>query len=204
MADDPFSIQARLNYANVLMAAGQLEDAKAQLLRAVELSPEWQAPVDVELTRILLVQKRYAEALEHLVEWPPGLDQDTGLAIVHRAIGNGAEADAAIARLAAGTGPGSAVRLSEVYAQSGDPDEAFRWMARAYERLGHNAWLSPQWHWLYPLRFSPLLTPLHEDPRWAHIRMRGMPPGAEAVLAVLPKQFEPEVKNGTGRMATTP
>ena len=82
--------------------------------------------------------------------------------------------------------PGSAVRLAEVYAHRGDLDASFRWMSRAYERLGRNAWLTPAWRWLLPLRFSPFLRPLHADSRWQDMRTRGLPPGADAAVAALP------------------
>ena len=43
-----------------------------------------------------------------------------------------------------------------------------------------------------PLRFSPFLKTLHQDPRWLPMLARGLPPGTETVLRALPEQFAVE------------
>jgi len=186
---DPFSLAVRINLANTLLAAGRLEDARTELLRAVELNPEWAPAVDVELTRILILERRYEEALQHVQGWPDSADRDQGLALIYDALGHRPEADDAIRALANGIGPGYAVRLAEVQAQRNNADEAFKWMTTAYEQLGDNPWLSTEWQWVLPLRFSPFLKPLYKDPRWAEMRVRGLPPGSQEALADLPEQL---------------
>jgi TolB-like protein/DNA-binding winged helix-turn-helix (wHTH) protein/Tfp pilus assembly protein PilF len=186
---DPVSLAARVNYGNTLIAAGRLEEARDEYLRTVELNPDWRPAADVELARILILQQRYAEALESIGQWSPGDDQDAGLALVYYAIGRRREADAAVERLRAATGPGPAVRLAEIQARRGDRDAAFEWIDEAYDRIGPRPWLSAEWQWLMPLRFSPFLQPLHADPRWPASLARGLPPGTEMVLRALPERF---------------
>jgi TolB-like protein/DNA-binding winged helix-turn-helix (wHTH) protein/Flp pilus assembly protein TadD len=186
---DPFSLAVRINLANTLLAAGRLDEARAEFLKTVEISPDWQGAVDVELGRIMILEQRYPEALDEVRRWPEGVDRDHGLALIYDALGRKPDADAAVARLLSSSEPGAAVRLAEVYASRGDVDEAFDWVATAYSRLGENPWLSVQWQWVYPLRFSPFLEPLHSDSRWTKMKTRGLPPGTEAVLRDLPAQL---------------
>jgi hypothetical protein len=107
--------------------------------------------------------------------WRDSPDRDFVLAVAGEALGRRDVARAAESRLLAGTGPANAVRLAELYAHRGQVDEAFRWINLAYDRLGANPWLSGNWQWVYPLRLSPFLEPLHDDPRWAATRQRGTP-----------------------------
>jgi len=189
IARDPFSLVVHINLANTLLAAGRLDEARTEFLKAAEISPDWHDAADVELARILILEQRYPEALQRVQSWPGGADRDHGLALIYDAQRRRADADAAVRRLREGKGPGSAVRLAEVYATRGNIDEAVRWVATAYERLGDNPWLSAEWQWVYPLRFSPFLKALHADPRWAELRMRGLPPGTQAELTALPEQL---------------
>jgi TolB-like protein/DNA-binding winged helix-turn-helix (wHTH) protein/Flp pilus assembly protein TadD len=183
---DPFSLAVRINLANTLLAAGRLDDARNELLKAVELSPDWEPAVEVELTRLMILEGRHAEALDKVRAWPPGTDRDHALALIDYALGDTAEADEAVRRLEQTPGPSAAVRLAEIHASHGDLDAAFDWVNEAYDRLGKNPWLSAEWRWVLPLRFSPFLNPLHDDARWSALRIRGLPPGTQSVLASMP------------------
>ena len=186
---DPVSLIGRVNFANTLLAAGRLDEAEAEFLKTIEINPQSRSAVEVDLGRILILRRQFAEALERIERWPSGEDRDQGLALVNHALGRDAEADAAIRRLIQGTGAGGAVRLAEVYAYRGNLDESFKWMATAHERLGRNAWISAEWEWVYPLRFSPFLKPLRADPRWSQVSTLGLPPGTHDVLEALPEQL---------------
>jgi hypothetical protein len=46
--------------------------------------------------------------------------------------------------------------------------------------LGPNPWLSDEWQWVYQLRLSPFLKPLHADARWPATKQRGAAPSVQA------------------------
>jgi hypothetical protein len=145
--------------------------------------------VDVDIVRILIFQRKYREALTAIQSLPGGEDRDQALALIHHAFDQDTAADAAIRRLTAAGGPGSAVRLAEIYANREDFDEAFKWINTAYDRLRPDVWLYAEWIWVYQLHFSPFLNSLRADPRWQPLSVRGAPPGSEFVLDELPEQF---------------
>lgn len=163
---DPVSALNHNALAGHLMAAGRYDEAREERLKELELNPEAKADIDIDLVQILILQHRFAEARELIERWPDGPSRDQGLTLVYRALGQHAESQAALQRLAAGTDAATAVRLAEVYAQWGDVEEAFRWMQTARERFGPKPWLTTQDQWVWMLRMSPFLRPLHGDSRW--------------------------------------
>lgn len=167
LESDPLSLISRVNLANDLLAAGRLDEARVEFRRALEIDPTSAAAIGVDLARILLLEGRHAEALAQASGWPGGVDRDFVLALAHGALQQRDDAAAAIARLRADADAGAAVRLAELHAYRGDPDEAFRWLGVAYDRLGPGARFSAEWQWLYHLRYSPFLRTLQPDPRWA-------------------------------------
>jgi hypothetical protein len=80
-----------------------------------------------------------------------------GQAMLADAEGRHADADAALAELAAKYGDGSAAQLAEAYAQRHDADSAFKWLERGYQT--HDAGI--RW-----LKADPLYAPLRGDPRY--------------------------------------
>ncbi|HET7203120.1 MAG TPA: winged helix-turn-helix domain-containing protein [Steroidobacteraceae bacterium] len=175
VAADPLSRVTRGNFAFTLLAAGRLDEARAEFLRSVEIAPETAPDVEVDLVRILLLEGKHAEALAQAERWPGGPDRDFVLALANLELRRDTDADAAAARLRAGTGPAEAVRLAELHAHRGEHDRAFEWIGTAYDRLGQNAWLTGNWQWIYHLRFSPFLRSLHADARWPGTVRRGEP-----------------------------
>ena len=143
--------------------------------KIVELNPEWRAAVDVELTRLLILQSHPEQALEHIqAVSPEGYERDHGLALAYQGLGQHAEAQAAIQKVDPAAREARQRGAARSLAHRGDIDASFLWMTTAYERLGQNAWLTPGWRWLLPLRFSPFLQPLHADTRWQAMRTRGL------------------------------
>jgi tetratricopeptide (TPR) repeat protein len=183
VASDPISRVPRVNLANTLLAAGRLEEARAEFLRYVEMGARPDPDVDVDLARIDLLAGRHPQALAQAEKWRDGPDRDFVLALAADAPGRRSSAEA---RLLAGTDPVHAVRLAELYAHREKRDQAFRWMDVAYDRLGPSPWLTDQWQWMYHLRFSPFLRPLHGDARWLSTLQR-------AVRAAKPQSPVPEV-----------
>jgi tetratricopeptide (TPR) repeat protein len=157
---------ARVNFANGLLSAGRLGEARAEFERYLEMTPAPDPDVAVDMARLLLLEGRNEEALAEAQRWVPGPDRDFVLAAANYALRRRADGRAAEARLRRGEGPVEAVRLAELFAHRSDADQAFAWIDAAHGRLGPNAWFSPDWQWLYQLRFSPFFRPLHIDPRW--------------------------------------
>jgi TolB-like protein/Tfp pilus assembly protein PilF len=180
VASDPASRVARVNLASTLLSAGRLEEARAEFLNFVAMGARPDPEVAIDLAQIDLLSGRYPEAMAEAEKWSDGPDRDFVLAMAGDALGRNDVARAAESRLLAGTDPADAVRLAELYAHRKQGDEAFRWMNVAYDRLGPNPWLSDEWQWVYQLRLSPFLKPLHAEERWPATKQRGAAPSVQA------------------------
>jgi TolB-like protein/DNA-binding winged helix-turn-helix (wHTH) protein/tetratricopeptide (TPR) repeat protein len=163
VALDPLSALAVGNLAAYLYAAGRLEEAKAELLRAHDLSPQSEHALRVAL--ILVLQRKFEEAMaivEHSTEGP---DREMGLALAHHGLGRKEDSDAALTRLIALAGKDDPFSVAEVYAYRGNADEAFKWLTLATRGVGPLN-LVPGRRTIWEMRASPLLASLHDDPRW--------------------------------------
>jgi TolB-like protein/Tfp pilus assembly protein PilF len=165
VADDPLSAVVANNLGHMLFAAGRLDEARVQLLKALELSPG--SPAAGTVAQILVLQREFDAALEFIERSTQGRDREQGLALVHHALGRTAEADAALARLAALSATDDPFRLAEVHAYRGEADESFKWLARAARPLDSEQVLLCGARQGWEMRASPLLESLHGDPRWA-------------------------------------
>jgi TolB-like protein/DNA-binding winged helix-turn-helix (wHTH) protein len=166
IAIDPLSTVSRYNHASTLMATGRLEEARAELLVARELAPGRAGEFDGVLAKILVLERRHAEALTLLEGAEDSLARDTVLALAHHALGQHQESAAAMARLQALDTGEAALALAQVHAQRGEATEAFAWLTEARERFLRNlAWGDIRLAQL--ANVSAFLRPLHDDPRWA-------------------------------------
>ena len=182
---------------NMLIAAGNLELARGNMDRAIEL---YRKAVDLDpvnsaarafLAFNLAVTKRFAEAR---AEYPRVVELNPAAPWAHAGLGLSylvegkfeeavsategeageyarllivacarwgqkkiPEADAALAQLTKDFAETAAYQIAEVHAYRGDKDKAFEWLERA--RRQHDGGLPS-------LRKDPLLTNLHDDPRW--------------------------------------
>jgi len=178
VAQDPLSPTNRGNYAFMLYANGQLEEALVEFRKALELNPADEAGTGMDIARILVLLGRHDEAWQIIAGMPQGNERDYALALLDRAPGRRAEADAALGRLLVATEAASGVdevelrvRLAEIdvlrgrHAEALEPLLAFRRKLEAdRDRPQHD-----QWALVDELSISPLLEPLHEDPRWAEL-----------------------------------
>ena len=171
VALDPRSAANHANRGIYLVAADRFEEAKAELARARELSPELGAEFDLATVRILVFEGRLDEAARLADRLPKSRLQDHGLALLGDAAGRKAQADAALARLAARPAKPVDVRLAEVYAYRGMREQAFGALAGVAEaiELNDGAMASQLWSWQVEMRVSPFLRPLHDDPRWQQL-----------------------------------
>jgi tetratricopeptide (TPR) repeat protein len=102
-----------------------------------------------------------------------------GLPLAYHALGRKAEADAALARLVAGTPQEDAYNIAYNYAFRGEADRAFEWLdkALAYRDPGFAT-----------LSVEPLFENVHKDPRWLpFLRKLGRAPEQLAKIEFTPK-----------------
>ena len=153
---DPLNATAYHSLGITLDAADRLAEAEQAYRKALELAPQRHG-AHAFLGLNLLAQGRSDEALEEALREPESW-RFYALAIVHRAAGRGAEADAALNELIARHAADAAFQIAVVYAAGGDMDIAFQWLERAYIQRDPG---------LSDLKGISLLRPLHADPRWS-------------------------------------
>ena len=153
---DPLNPKAHWSLGIVLTNAGKPAQAEAPFRRAVELAP---AAVEYHshLARTLTALNRLDEAKAvALAETSEGYRIATLIGIYYHA-GDKITADRLMAELIAKYGGSMAGYIAVIYAQAGNPDEAFKWLERAYAaRDAAVAWS----------KTSAFLRSLHGDPRW--------------------------------------
>ena len=167
---DPLALVARNNLAIMLAASGRIDEARAQYLALRDLVPEQAGRIDEQLARLLILEGRHDEALELLRGTPPSRVYDATMAIALHAVGREQEAAAAVSRLQADVGTMTAMSLAEVYAQRGDFDTAFHWLATSQAEFAREASAGVSW-WAQQAYGLAFLRPLHDDPRWAALHL---------------------------------
>jgi hypothetical protein len=86
--------------------------------------------------------------------------------MIHRELGQVAEADAALQRLLDAGDARARAHIAEVFAHRGDSDAALSWLADALESPGHEAPTRRQLWQDTLLVLSPYLIGLRRDERW--------------------------------------
>lgn len=167
---DPLSAANRSNLGIYLAAAGNLDEAKAELEKASELSPT-RVDVYADIARVLILQRRFDEALVAAKKLPEGQLREHSLALVYQALGDAPAADATLARLVAlATQPDSdmlaKVAVAEVYTFRGNPDEAFKWLALASQQTREDHGHMQELQMTQEVNVSAFFNRLHVDPRW--------------------------------------
>jgi Flp pilus assembly protein TadD len=148
------------------MAAGRLDEARAELLVARELADGGATEMDAYLGQVLVLEGRHAEALSLLEEAAEGTARDLGLAIAHHALGQAHASAAAMQRLRALDSGTAALAMAKVHTWRGELEDAFAWLALARERFIRDVPIG-KIRWAQLAYASPFLNPLHDDPRWA-------------------------------------
>jgi len=169
VALDPLASTQRINLAAFLLADSQLDEALSEFRRALELSPDAGLQVNIEIIRILVLQRHYDAARAAIAQLPEGKYRDHGVALLYQAPGGLAEADRALKRLATQLEDTmDSIRLAEVYAFRGMNNQAFSSLQREKNALEHakNLERPRLWDFYHELLVSPFLKPLHDDPRW--------------------------------------
>ena len=159
---DPLSAIVHAVYGNVCYYLGRLDEAEALRRRVLELSPGWLSG-HFYLGKVLLARNDAAAALAEMRLEQSAFWRLTGLAVVHYALGQVAESDAALRDLMQTNMSGAAYQLVQVHAYRGEIDLAFEWLDRA--AASHDAGL-------IFTAIDPFLANLHADPRWGRFLRR--------------------------------
>ena len=159
---DPLEMTTRLHLAFALQAAGQTEDARAEVNDALAISPN-AVKLNFTLGMLELAQGRTDSARIFVDREAAQWYRLTGQAIVADAQKRTADADAALKQLIDTDANSSAVQIAQVYAMRKDFDAAFQWLDRSYAQYDPG---------LVFFQTDPLLINLRGDPRYAAMRRK--------------------------------
>ena len=165
LEQDPLSAATYHNLGMALYAADHFAEADEVYRKALELAPQ---AVDNHalLALTVLALGRGEEALAEAQREPLEPLRLSVLAIVHHAMGHGAESDAVLRELIEKFAERDGYHVAEVHAVRGEADAAFEWLERAY------AHRQP---WLTELKGNPHFRSLHGDERWgAFLKKMGL------------------------------
>jgi len=154
IALDPLTGHGALG--NALYAAGLLDEAAESLRMAVSLNPE-NVYGQYRLVLILLVQEDLTAALTLAKRVPDDGYRLLTMALVQHALDNDEASNAALLELIERFSADMAYQVAMAYAFRGEVDNAFDWLEQAYENQDSG---------IIELLIDPLLTNLHDDPRW--------------------------------------
>ena len=155
---DPLCSFCHLFLGNDLYQIGQYDQANTVLRKALELDPQ-QGFIHFVLGQILVAQGRPQEALVEMRSRSRANDwlKLPGEAMAYHSLGHQQASDAALKKLIAGNGSGSAYQVAEAYAYRGEADKALEWLERAYQQ--HDAGLPY-------VQSDALFKGLHQNPRY--------------------------------------
>jgi TolB-like protein/Tfp pilus assembly protein PilF len=171
---DPASPIAASNLARVLYRARRFDDAIATFQKAIELDPSY-GPTYARLADVYVEQKRFDDALKTLDRgqqvFGRSRRQIDGYAFTYAVAGRRPEAEALVKELAARaeSSDQETYSLAQVETALGRPDEAFKWLNRAFEQHSATLWLVNG-----ELKFDPL----RADPRFQDLLRRMNLPSA--------------------------
>ena len=139
-----------------LCAADRLSECLQYRLKLQQLHPDYGAVnSSVGMARVYLGQ--LAEALGNMEQEPEEDRRLAGLAVVYAAMGRRAQSDAALKMLEGRFAATSAYEIAQIHAYRREPDRAFEWLQRSYQR--HDSEIV----WI---KTDPLLRSLHGDRRF--------------------------------------
>ncbi|HTE41554.1 MAG TPA: winged helix-turn-helix domain-containing protein [Steroidobacteraceae bacterium] len=170
VAVDPLSAQGRANLGMFLAAVGEPKAAEVEFKHARELSPMLPR-IDFDIARVLVLQRRFDEALALAKQMPESAVREQVLALAYYGLGRVDAADAAFARLTALAKVPTAnalvtIAVAEVYAFRGNEDLALESIENT---LGPTATRQTNLSAISArqvIHRSPFLTSLHTHARW--------------------------------------
>ena len=156
IALDPLNAAIRGSLAEICSILGRQEEAEAEFKKALELDPDL-PPNHEGLGLLYLAQGRAQDALAEIEREQMGMWRLQGQAVAYYALRRKKESDAALNELIAKYQSQSAFLIAEVYASRKEPDQAFKWLDRAY--VQHDSGVAET-------KLSSLLKNLRGDPRY--------------------------------------
>ncbi|HTS20382.1 MAG TPA: adenylate/guanylate cyclase domain-containing protein [Casimicrobiaceae bacterium] len=164
VALDPLSARTHRQAGMIAIMGEHYDEATASFERALDLAPE--AGLNhafVAITRLLSGHARVDELLPLAQRESHGVFRNLALAMLHHALGNAAESDAALQVIIDEFGWTAAYQVAEVYAYRHEMDKAFEWLDRAYAQRDPGVVVSGA---------DRIFEPLHGDPRWVEFLRR--------------------------------
>lgn len=159
---DPLDAPSLWNLGESLFFAGRVDESAAAWRKALEASPDFFG-AHARLGLALLFMQRPAEALVEVRGEPDEVSKLAALSVVHWAMDQRAESDAALRRLTETLPDVAAYNIATAHAFRGEADAAFEWLDRAAAQ--HDPGLPN-------VKFDPLLRKLQGDRRLQALLVR--------------------------------
>jgi TolB-like protein/DNA-binding winged helix-turn-helix (wHTH) protein/Flp pilus assembly protein TadD len=156
IALDPLNAAIRGSLAEICAVMGRQEEAEVHFKKALELNPDL-SPLHEGLGLVYLAQGRAQDALAEIEREQMGMWRLQGQAVAYYALHRRKESDIALSELIAKYQSQNAFLIAEVYSFQKEPDQAFKWLNRAY--VEHDSGVAET-------KLSSLLKNLRGDPRY--------------------------------------
>lgn len=156
---DPLNPSIIRSRGLVELNAREYAQAKTTIKKALTLNPEMSS-ANGWLGDIAYLEGDYQAALAYFEKEPSTLNRLRGLATVHKALDNMAEAEAALGAMREQYGTNGLYQEAEIYAQWGELDRAMTALEAAYKEGDSGLVLA---------RNDPLLDPLRADSRFINL-----------------------------------
>jgi adenylate cyclase len=153
---DPLNIPLHRNLAMYCLAAGQLEEAESLLRQVLQMGAAG-ALTYCWLGVLALARGHKEEALTLMAKEVSDIFRRVGMAVVHNTLGQLTQSDVELRSLIESHATDSPYQIAEVYGATGDLDNTFEWLERAYTERDPG---------LSYLRVDPFLINIHDDARW--------------------------------------
>ena len=157
LALDPLNPYAQQGLGEMLRDYGDLEGSDNAFRKCLEISPTFDGS-HLYLAENLLLRGQAEAALAEVRQETASDAKDLGLALVQHSLGRHAESNAALTRLVRADSELWPFAIALAYAYRGEPDDAFRWMEKAYQLRDDEL--------IYTVRSHPMLARLRGDPRY--------------------------------------
>jgi TolB-like protein len=154
---DPLNPKEQFFLGEAYLIVERYKEAEAAFRKSRDLNPS-QELYFWNLTLVSIFKGDASAALTHIRGEPELGFKAAGLAIAYHALGRHVESNAAMADAEAQLGVDDPFDVACTHAYRNEPEQAFAWLERAYERR------QPQL--VYLLR-QPLLRAVRQDPRWS-------------------------------------
>jgi TolB-like protein len=159
---DPLSPLQWTPLAELLIDAGDLEEARSATQRALEIEPAYSL-AKVDLSRIEVLEGHPDQALATAQQIKDPVWRLLAVALAEHSLHHARESGQALDTLIRDSAGVAAYQIAEIYAFRGETDHAFAWLDRAYRQ--HDGGL-------YTLKTDWFFKSLRSDPRYAALVRR--------------------------------